>query len=745
MSVSVQYNKDSVPVSAILASAFTDSAVKFELVNKNGPAELLNHNVTILTGSHNIARYFARSHPQNALYGSDPLSASQIDMWIDRAKTINESNLNESIFSLNAHLQLRTVVVGYHLTLADFAVYEAIRCSPKWIDELNSFQQGKTIPHVLRLFNYIESLPQTQRVQELLDSSQGKRKHKVALENVYEKKLDTGAQGSFEKIELPNAEIGKVVTRFPPEPSGYLHLGHIKAALLNNFYARAYKGTLILRFDDTNPAKEKDEYVESIISDLKTLNIKPDRTTYTSDYFDEIIKLAELLLRSGKGYIDLTPVQEMREQRGQGIESPYRNNSVEENLRLWGEMLKASPEGLKAVLRGKMNMQDANKVMRDASLFRCLNIPHHRTGNKYKAYPLYDFACPIVDSIEGVTHALRSSEYHDRNPLYNWVLEALNLRVPIINDFSRLNFTYVLLSKRKLQKFVDNGWVGGWDDPRFPTLQGVLRRGLTVEAIYEFILSLGASKSLNLMEMDKLWALNKKIIDPIAPRYIALAKQGLVTITLTNGPAQPEARSSLKHKENPSLGIKVLTYSNSLLVEGEDAKTLVEGEEITLIDWGNVIVKKLVKNGDQVTSVEAELHLAGDPKTTKKRLTWIGLTNNQADDTVTVVLREYDFLITKPKLEEDDELEPFVNKNSLFETETVGEPSLRLLNKGDKIQLLRRGYYICDQPVLPGKPLVLIMVPDGKVRQHSAVSAAHTSVAHQQKADTKSKQPKPTA
>jgi len=238
--------------------------------------------------------------------------------------------------------------------------------------------------------------------------------------------------------------------------------------------------------------------------------------------------------------------------------------------------------------------------------------------------------------------------------------------------------------------------------------------------------------------------LNKKIIDPISPRYIALAKQGLVTITLLNGPSPTEVRSVLKHKENASLGIKVLTYSNKLLVEREDGKTLVEGEEVTLIDWGNAIIKKVVRDSDgQTTSVDAVLHLEGDPKTTKKRLTWIGLTNSPQDDTIPVILREYDFLINKPKLEEEDELEDFVNKDSLFETETVGEPSLRLLVKGDRIQLLRRGYFICDHPVLPGKPLVLVMVPDGKARQHSAISASHTSVAHQAK--EKTKQPKPTA
>jgi len=280
--------------------------------------------------------------------------------------------------------------------------------------------------------------------------------------------------------------------------------------------------------------------------------------------------------------------------------------------------------------------------------------------------------------------------------------------------------------------------VEGWNDPRFPTIQGVLRRGLTLDALREFILSQGASKALNLMDMDKLWALNKKVIDPIVPRYTALAKKDLVKLVLTNLPETAEFRSVLKYKENPSLGNKVLTLSRNVLLEGEDAKAIEVNEEITLVDWGNAIVRKLIHNSEnQLIGLEGELHLAGDPKTTKKRLTWIGL--ESGDETIPIVLREYDFLITKKKLDEDDELEPFINPHTLFVTEALGEPALRTLNQGDKLQLIRRGYFICDSPYLgPTKPLILISIPDGKARQHSALSA-HTSIAHQKKEDVAGK------
>jgi glutamyl-tRNA synthetase len=284
--------------------------------------------------------------------------------------------------------------------------------------------------------------------------------------------------------------MGKVCTRFPPEPSGYLHIGHAKAALLNQYFAQKYKGRMIVRFDDTNPEKEYSQFVECIMEDLETLGVKGDVVTYTSDYFSDLVKMTEKLIREGKAYVDDTPREQMQKERMDGIESRCRNQSVDENLALWKEMLIASDRGTQCCVRGKFDMQAVNKSMRDPVYYRCNpRANHHRVGDKFKVYPTYDFACPFVDSIEGVTHALRSSEYYDRREQYYKVLEDMGLRKVHVWDFSRLNMTYTLLSKRKLHWFVENRKVDGWDDPRFPTVRGILRRGLTIEALKQFILS----------------------------------------------------------------------------------------------------------------------------------------------------------------------------------------------------------------------------------------------------------------
>lgn len=293
---------------------------------------------------------------------------------------------------------------------------------------------------------------------------------------------------SSSEVDLPDAEIGKVRLRFAPEPSGYLHIGHSKAALLNKYFAERYHGQVIIRFDDTNPAKESNEFVDNLLKDIETLGIKYETVTYTSDYFPQLMEMAEKLIRQGKAYVDDTPREQMQKERMDGIESVCRNNRVEENLALWKEMIAGSERGLKCCLRGKLDMQDPNKSLRDPVYYRCNPIPHHRIGSKYKIYPTYDFACPFVDAIEGITHALRSSEYHDRNAQYYRIQEDMGVRKVHIYEFSRLNMVYTLLSKRKLLWFVQNGKVDGWDDARFPTVQGIVRRGLKIEALIQFIL-----------------------------------------------------------------------------------------------------------------------------------------------------------------------------------------------------------------------------------------------------------------
>lgn len=515
-------------------------------------------------------------------------------------------------------------------------------------------------------------------------------------------------QGKFE-IGLTEAEMGKVCTRFPPEPSGYLHIGHAKAALMNQYFADTYKGKLIIRFDDTNPSKEKTEFEESIKEDLALIGVPSNIVSHTSDFFDQMYELALKMIKEGKAYCDDTDQATMREQRTARIPSKCRDNSVEENLRRFDEMSKGSEEGLKNCLRAKIDYASPNGTMRDPVIYRCNLTPHHYTGDKWKVYPTYDFACPIVDSIEGVSHALRTNEYRDRNVQYDWMIEALGLRKVTIWDFSRMNFVYTLLSKRKLQWFVDQGHVSGWDDPRFPTVRGIRRRGLTIEALKQYILMQGASQNTLLLEWDKLWALNRKIIDPIAPRYVAVLKEGVVVCNVSGATA--EVKELPLHKKNAELGNKKTHYGPQIYLDQEDAKTLEDGEEVTLMDWGNVFVRKIVKDAQgEVTSIDLELHLAGDFKKTKKKLTWL----TKDDDATDILLLDYDYLITKKKVEDGDEVKDLVTPVSEFKFPAIADGNTKNLRKGDIIQFERKGYFILDAPATDSQPAHFIRIPDGK-------------------------------
>lgn len=566
---------------------------------------------------------------------------------------------------------------------------------------------SKKFPAVAKWFQQMKRTPETKSAFSEYDAA---AKASADTSN------RAGTQGKFGLVEVPEGMV--VTTRFPPEPSGFLHIGHIKAALMNEYFAHIkYKGKLLIRYDDSNPAKEKIEFYDSVLDDLAMVGIKGDSISYTSDYFDLLLTYADRIIREGNAYVDNSTREEMAYGRMHGVESPCRNNSVERNLELFEEMKKGSEIGVKCVLRGKTDMQHKNKVMRDPSLYRCIvGKTHVRTGDKYHAYPLYDFLIPIIDSIEGVTHALRSSEYHDRNELYNWIIDIFKLRRPIIEDFSRLNFAYVLLSKRKLQWFVDNGVVSGWDDPRFPTVRGLLRRGLTVEAMREFVQAQGSSKALNLMEMSKLWAINKRIIDPKIPRYTAVEDATKVPLHLSGegAPAEPFVRSDIpKHRTNPDLGVKNVTYSSDLFIEGEDADDLHEGEEITLMDWGNVVVDTVTRDPatNHVTAVAAHMHLEGSVKDTKKKLTWL----SAAAKARSINIYEYDHLITAPKIPEDANWEDYVNRNSVVVTKAIGSPDLAEVKKGESLQLERRGYFICDKQTDDATDL--IMIPDGSSRK----------------------------
>ncbi|KAG2484195.1 hypothetical protein HYH03_017007 [Edaphochlamys debaryana] len=690
-----------------------------------------------------ILKYLARaSAKRDELYGTDALVACQVDQWLETAAGIvSGASLEGQCVALNDFLTLRTFLVGYSLTIADLAVWGQLQASPLW----KKIRTGGKVPHLARWFTFCSELPPIKAAVDELDALGSKKPGAPAAAggagagkggDAGKKGGEAGAAagggeastGSFD-IGLPGAEEGKVVTRFPPEPSGYLHIGHAKAALLNQYFADMYKGKLIVRFDDTNPSKEKDEFVENILKDIADLGLRYDRLTYTSDYFPQLLELGDKMIRAGLMYADDTPVEQMREQRGKGEESACRGRSVEENLRIWEEMKAGSEVGLTNAMRFKIDMKSVNGTMRDPVAFRCNQTHHWRTGHKYKVYPTYDCACPFVDAVEGVTHALRTSEYKDREEQYYWILSAYQKLWPglpnvHIWDYSRLNFVNTVLSKRKLTWFVDTGRVESWNDPRMPTVQGILRRGMQIEALKEFILSQGASKNVTYQEWDKIWTINKKLIDPVCPRHTAVEEAGKVLLTLEDGPAEPEVVTMPRHKKHAPAGLKAVTRSRQLWLDQADAASLAEGEEVTLMDWGNAVVKTITRDAaGAVTALSGHLNLAGDVKKTRLKLTW--LAHAPACELLPLSLVDFDYLITKKKVEEDDNFQDLVNPTTRFEKAALGDPNMRTLQKGEVLQLERKGYFVVDEPYRgPGRPIVLFAIPDGRAKSQVIKTAA---------------------
>ncbi len=499
-----------------------------------------------------------------------------------------------------------------------------------------------------------------------------------------------------------------------------MHIGHAKAALLNDYFAhKKYQGTLILRFDDTNPLKEKQEFEDSILEDLALMGVVPDKTTHTSDYFKELYEYCLQLLKEGTAYADDTVQEVMRQQRMDGIASQRRDATPEENLARFEEMKAGTDEGKRWAIRAKISVDDPNKAMRDPVIYRCSGNSHHRTGDAWKMYPTYDFCCPIVDSIEGVTHALRTTEYHDRDAQYQWMISALRLRPVHIWDFARLNFVRTLLSKRKLTAFVDSGRVSGWDDPRMPTVRGIRRRGCTIPALQEYILRQGPSKNIVNLEWAGFWATNKKYIDPVAARYTAIDTEDKVTVRVIGARESAYSDMKPKHAKNAELGNKKVVYSSEILLEQADALTLEQDEEITLMNWGNAIVRKISPvttlnplAARKIATVEVELHLQGNPKLTKKKITWL----STAQDLIPVELVDFDYLITKDKLGEDDKLEDFLTPQTEFRTSALADCNVAALNVDDIIQFDRKAFFRVDKAFSHGEPMVLFNIPTGRAK-----------------------------
>ncbi|KAM3537228.1 hypothetical protein ARSEF1564_009850 [Beauveria bassiana] len=473
----------------------------------------------------------------------------------------NEPTLHQ----LDQFLTLRSFLGGYSLGQIDGQVWTALR--------LNKVTFGivrrNLFLNVTRWFNYLESTYPA--LQQAVKGSTSSKAKDVA---------NVSQAGGRYNIKLQDTEKG-VVTRFPPEPSGYLHIGHAKAAFLNDHFAHdAFSGSMILRFDDTNPKKEKQEFEDSIVHDLKLLGIETQRLTYTSDYFEQLYELAQKLISDGNAYADDTDPEIQKKDRYKRLPSSRRDRPAAESLEIFKEMREGTELGKKHCIRARIAFDSSNGSMRDPIIYRFPSWdseegpqPHHRTGWAWKIYPTYDFACPLVDSIEGVTHALRTTEYADRNEQYYWFLEALDMRRVHLWDFARIHFVKTFLSKRKLTKVVDSGKVDGWDDPRMPTVRGILRRGLTVDALREFMLKQGPSRNVVSMDWTTLWAMNKKVIDPIAARHTAIETTSKVALSIEGAADTPWNETRPKHPKNADVGNKEVAFANKVFIEQYQSAT----------------------------------------------------------------------------------------------------------------------------------------------------------------------------
>nr|XP_034191285.1 bifunctional glutamate/proline--tRNA ligase isoform X1 [Osmia lignaria] len=693
----------------------------------DGNVQLIDDDNKVLgEWSNDISRYFARTSYIQLYGGTSPCEKTEVDHWLSFAiGPLGFVPLKKSALQyLDDVLMTTTWLVSKKLTLADIHVF----CALLDKEFLPKFE--KQFINITRWYKQMLSLPV---IAQVLLSVKKNAKLPVQSEKVVVNKQSGQRKQEGKFIDLPGAEMGKVIVRFPPEASGYLHIGHAKAALLNQYYAEAFQGQLIMRFDDTNPAKENVEFEKAILEDLELLQIKPDRFTHSSDYFDLMLEYCTKLLIENKAYVDDTPAHIMKEQRDQKLMSVNRNNSVEKNLKLWNEMQQGSPKGQECCVRAKIDYQSANGCLRDPTIYRCKPEPHPRTGTKYKVYPTYDFACPIVDAVENITHTLRTTEYHDRDVQFYWIIDALGLRRPYIWEYSRLNMTNTVLSKRKLTWFVNEGLVDGWDDPRFPTVRGILRRGMTVEGLKQFIIAQGSSRSVVFMEWDKIWSFNKKVIDPIATRYTALDFDKLVSVHINN--VKEEWLTVQNHPKDPSRGNKQVLTSSHLYIERDDADVLVEGQNATFINWGNILIQKVEKENGVVKRIIAQLNLENKDYKNTLKITWLAVPSNKDDDDSKTNLIPcyavyFEHIIRKPVLGKDDDFKNFIAKDTRVEVQMLGEVELKRVKKGEIIQLQRKGFFRCDVPYASAspfsskeQPLILFHVPDGHT-----ISSAKTAV-----------------
>lgn len=510
--------------------------------------------------------------------------------------------------------------------------------------------------------------------------------------------------------DLKSGKVQHIITRFPPEPNGYLHIGHAKSIILNFELADEFKGKTHLRFDDTNPIKEDTEYVESIKEDVKWLGYDWDGLFFASNYFAEMYNRAMLLIKKGKAYVCDSSAEEIRRMRGSlteaGQESPFRNRTVEENLTLFERMRAGEFADGQKVLRAKIDMASPNINMRDPVLYRIAHTSHHNTGDKWCIYPMYDFAHPLEDAIEGVTHSICTLEFEDHRPLYDWVIRESEMEnVPHQYEFARLNITNTVMSKRKLKQLVDERVVDGWDDPRMPTISGLRRRGYTAEAIRNFAREIGVAKADSIVDSKMLEYFIREDLKLKAPRTMAVLNP--LKVIITNYPeGQEEMLEAEINSENPQMGTRQIPFSREIYIEQEDFTEnpppkyhrLFPGNEVRLKNAYFIKCNAVVK--DESGKV-IELHCTYDPETksgsgftgrkVKGTIHWV-----EASQAVPAEFRLYEALILDEDMTDDASFLEHINPQSLEIVHGFVEQNIKDSKPQDKFQLFRHGYFNVD-------------------------------------------------
>ncbi len=521
------------------------------------------------------------------------------------------------------------------------------------------------------------------------------------------------ASNFIRNIVVQDLESGKhkeIITRFPPEPNGYLHIGHAKSIVLNFELADSFNGKTYLRFDDTNPAKEDIEYVESIKEDVKWLGFEWEELFFASDYFEEMYNRAVLLIKKGLAYVCDLSAEEIREYRGTltqaGKESPYRNRSVEENLGLFDRMRKGEFQDGEKVLRAKIDMASPNMNMRDPVIYRIVHASHHNTGDKWCIYPMYDYAHPLEDAIEKITHSICTMEFEDHRPLYNWVVEQCEMEAqPQQIEFARLNMTNTVMSKRKLKQLVDENVVDGWDDPRMPTISGLRRKGYTANAIRNFCREIGVSKNQSVVDEQMLEHFIRQDLSEMAPRTMAVLRP--LKVVITNYPeGQTEMLEAENNAEDPSMGVRHIPFSREIYIEQDDFMENPPAKYFRLFPGNEVRLKNayFIKCNDVIKDADGnviEIHCTYDPETksgtgftgrkVKGTIHWVDAAN-----AVPAEFRLYEPLILDEEDEDDKHFLEQINENSLQILQGFVEDNMKDVKPQDKFQFFRHGYFNVD-------------------------------------------------